>query len=172
VPHSPLPRTSVATALAVCLANWLVPGLGYVLCRDVTRGVILFITINACFAIGLYFGGYILIPPSWTPTNPNFNLVTVLTYLVQAFHGGGWLALQALHHVSAGDTEALFNLKRMAASTYSDLGAFHLVVAGGLNYFASVRLYDLLAGSPELTQEPSAKGASGAPQTPESAGGN
>lgn len=138
--------------MALCLANWLVPGLGFVLTKDVARGVILFVVINACFAIGLFLGGYILPPLSWTPFSPNFNLVAILTYLAQFFHGGGWLALQYLQNLAAGDPEANFNMQRLGAMTYSDLGAFHLVVAGSLNYFSTVRLYDLLAGNPELSQ--------------------
>ena len=141
-------------ALALCAANWLIPGLGYILSRDMARGATLFILINLCFAIGILMGGYILAPVSWAPFTPNFNLVGILTYLSQAFHGGGWLGLQGLQRAAASDTSAYFNLTALGSKPYADLGAFHLVVAGGLNYFATVRLWDLLAGNPQLSQAP------------------
>ena len=153
VAQQPLPRISVPAALGLCLLNWLIPGLGFALCKDWRRACVLFVLINICFAIGVLLGGTILPPLSWKPFTPDFNVVAVLTYLSQSFHGAGWLVLQALHGAAAETPDAYFNLRRMAASTYGDLGSFHLVVAGGLNYFATVRLYDLLAGSPELTQE-------------------
>jgi hypothetical protein len=137
--------------MVLCLLNWLVPGAGYIAVKDVARGVTLFVVINLCFAIGLMLGGYILEPASWRPLTPQFNLVGVLTYLSQAFHGGGWLLLRFLQDASADTPQAFFNIEHQAARTYADLGAFHLVAAGALNYFATVRLYDLLAGTPELS---------------------
>ena len=134
------------------MVNWLIPGAGFLLVRDYQRGVTLFLAINGCFAIGLLMGGYVLAPASFDPRAEGFNLVGLLTYLAQAFHGGGWLLLQGAQSAAADNPEAFFNLHRLAARTYSDLGAFHLVVAGCLNYFATMRLYDLVAGTPELTE--------------------
>ncbi len=93
-----------------------------------------------------------LAPASFHPRGEGFNLVGLLTYIAQAFHGGGWLALQTAQNAAAENPASFFNLHNLAARTYSDLGAFHLVVAGCLNYFATVRLYDLMAGTPELTE--------------------
>ncbi|MCC6546649.1 hypothetical protein IT570_05725 [Candidatus Sumerlaeota bacterium] len=140
-------------ALGLCVLNWLIPGLGFALCKDFRRAGVLFVLINLCFAVGVFFGGTVLLPLSWKPFTADFNVVAILTYLSQAFHGSGWLALQALHAAAESTPDAYFNLRHMAAKTFGDLGSFHLVVAGGLNYFATVRLYDLLAGSPEMTQE-------------------
>lgn len=130
--------------------NWLVPGLGYYLCGDRRRSLALFFIINGCFAMGLFYGGFIL-TPVWSFRDPEFNIVSLLTYIAQGFHGGGWLLTQALHLQASESASALFNLHRMSAKAYSDLGVFHMVVAGGLNYFATVRLFDLLAGNPDLT---------------------
>ncbi len=153
-----IPRTSKEKAFLYCFLNWLVPGLGYILCKDYPRGLTLLVLINACFVIGVFLGGYILPPLSWVPRNPEFNLVSILTYLSQAFHGSGWLGLQYLHEASSSDPEAYFSLTNLAGkSSYSDLGVFHLVVAGGLNYFATVRLYDLMAGTPELSESEAAE---------------
>lgn len=147
----PLPRTSIPAALGLCLLNWLVPGAGYIAVRDVPRGATLLVLTNAMLMIGIAGGGYVL-APAWSPKNPEFNVVAILTYLVESFHGGGWLALQALQKATAASPEAFFNLHRQSIRPFSDLGVFYLVVAGGLNYFATVRLYDLLAGAPELTE--------------------
>lgn len=102
-------------------------------------------------SVGIAMGGYIL-PPVWNFRNPDFNPVALLTYLVQMFHGSMWLGLQGLQHAAEGTPSAFFNMQRLAATnSYSDIGSFHLVVAGGLNYHSTVRLYDLLTGSPELS---------------------
>ncbi|MCC5877313.1 MAG: hypothetical protein JJU11_13910 [Candidatus Sumerlaeia bacterium] len=145
-----IPRLSMIPAMGLCLANWIVPGLGYLLVRDFARGLALLVLINGCFAMGLFYSGYVLVPV-FSYRDPEFNIVSLLTYISQAFHGGGWALLQGLHSLSGENGEGLFNLHRMASRPYSDLGVFHLVVAGGLNYFATVRLYDLLAGNPELS---------------------
>ena len=142
----------------MCIGNCLIPGLGFALCKDYSRAALLFVSLNGCYLAGMAWGGYVLAPQSWVPMTPEFNLVTALTYLTQAFHGSGWLLQQALQ--IAGGRQLLaeepgffarFALQRMGALPYSDLGCFHLIVAGGLNYFATVRLYDLTAGVPEMT---------------------
>ena len=140
------------------------PGAGYIVVRDIPRGATLMVLINAMLIIGIATGGYVLVP-AWSPKNPEFNIVAILTYLVEAFHGGGWLALHALQKSTAGSADAFFNLHRQSIRPFSDLGVFYLVVAGGLNYFSTVRLYDLLAGAPELTEsirvvQPQAEGES------------
>lgn len=124
-------------AVVLSLLNWLVPGTGYVLAGDVLRGAILFVLLNGCFALGLWWNGFILVPPAWK--DPSFNIVSFLTFVVQMFHGGGTLL-----EIWCSRTGNLPMLVRDPGATYSDLGALHLLVAGGLNYFASVRLFDLL----------------------------
>jgi hypothetical protein len=118
---------------------------------DLKRGAAFAVLIPAVFVAGIGYGGYIL-EPVWHFRNPEFNLVAVLTYVTQAFFGLGWLALQGLHLASEQSPESFFNLQRLAAThTFSDLGSFHLVVAGGLNYLSTVRLYDLLTGNEDLS---------------------
>ena len=103
------------------------------------------VLINLCFAIGVFLGGTILVPPL-SIRHPDFNLVSLLTYLAEALHGGGWVALQIAHGTAVSNPDGLFHLHRMAAKSFADLGTFHLVVAGCLNYFSTTRLYDLLTG--------------------------
>ncbi|CAN5248563.1 hypothetical protein BH09SUM1_BH09SUM1_10700 [soil metagenome] len=91
--------------------------------------------------------------PAFRWSDPEFNIVAILTYVTQSFFGSGWLFMLATHHAAAATPGAFFNLNRLAgANPWSDIGVLHFVVAGGLNYVATVRLYDLLAGSPELTE--------------------
>lgn len=146
-----IPRLPPQNALLICAANWLVPGLGFILVGDRARGVTLFVLLTACFVIGVLLGGYIL-QPTFSMRSPEFNLVAILTYLTQACFAGGWLALQGLHAAASGNPEGFFNLQRLAASNaYSDIGSFHLIVAGGMNYLSTIRLYDLLTGQSELS---------------------
>lgn len=148
---SPLPRLSTPEALILCALNWLVPGAGYLAVRDYARGLTFFAVINAILLAGVALGGYVL-TPVWHYRHPEFNLVAVLTYLTQALHGSGWLLLHALHGFAAQSPQSFFNIHAMSSRTYSDLGLFHLITAGGLNYYTTVRLYDLTAGNPKLTE--------------------
>lgn len=131
-------------AVGLALLNWLIPGAGYAAVGDFLRAGILCLIINLIFAIGLYLDGYLYVPSF--RLGPEFNIVAILTLAVQALHGGGTILLLAAAEVG-GPLGAL--LVRDPGAPYSDLGAFHLLVAGGLNYVASARLYDLLVGYEE-----------------------
>lgn len=152
-----LPRKGRIVAALLCVMNWLLPGTGYLAVGDTRRGLAQFAVINAVLLAGFAFGGYFL-PPVFSRNDPNFSLVSLLTFLVQFFHGGGW-ALASLAEAAAR-REAPLPLEALIlwfggrpGAVYSDLGQFHLVVAGGLNYYSTVRLYDLLAGNPDPNHE-------------------
>lgn len=149
-----MPRTSKPAALGLCVVNWFLPGLGFIAVGDRSRGLALFVGINGCFLAGLMLGGYVL-PPEWSTASPNFSIVACLTYIMQFFHGAGWAAANLCWGlVQEGSQNSIVNfLAGRPGATNSDLGAFHLLVAGGLNYFATMRLYDLLAGDPSLGDE-------------------
>lgn len=146
-----MPRVGVPSALGLCVVNWFLPGVGYFAAGDRVRGAILFVLLNGCFLVGLALGGYIL-PPEWSFKSPNFSIVACLTYVMQVFHGVGWavggICWNMAKSGEAGGVVAF--LAGRPGMTNSDLGSFHLLVAAGLNYFATVRLYDLLAGDPEV----------------------
>jgi len=127
-------------ALGYCVVNWLVPGAGYLLVRDWARGIGIMVLINGVFLLGLVFDGYMAIP-AMSPRDPSFNIFMALTFIVQLWHGGGVLAVFGAESMG-GPLAAL--LVRDPGGAYSDLGSFHFAVAGGLNYFATVRLYDLI----------------------------
>jgi len=140
---TPYPRKSKPVALCLALANWIIPGLGYFLVKDNRKAIGLFLIINGIFLLGLFaYDAYIYIP-SFVPRTPEFNIVAILTLLAQLCHGVGTVGLILLEKASGGE----FNLLvRDPGQTYSDIGSFHLLVAGVLNYFACMKLYDDLTG--------------------------
>ncbi|MGF1574085.1 MAG: DUF6677 family protein [Sumerlaeia bacterium] len=161
---TPVPNVelkSTPEALGYSLINWLVPGLGFILVGDRFRGLLLFFVINGIFGLGIFFDGYVYLPSF--KLGPEFNIVSILTFIVQGAHGLGAGLLLLL----SGGENFLSNIfVRSPGAPYSDLGSFHLLVAGGLNYFASVRLFDLLTGyeEPKSTKE---KAVSEKSETPE-----
>lgn len=145
--------------LGVCVLNWVLPGAGYLAAGDWRRGLALGALINSVFLAGMAFSGYVLVP-AFSPSDPTFNIFAVLTFIVQLFHGAGCLGYLALSQALPPATAAA--ILGHPGAAYADLGAFHMAVAGGLNYFACVRLWDFLRG--EATDEPagSASPAQGA----------
>lgn len=142
-------------ALALCLANWLVPGLGFFAAGDRRRAVWLFALIQGVFVAGLAFNGYVYLPPM-NPRGADFNIVATLTFIVQACNAGFSMLVLGAAKANLG------LLARDSGAAYADLGAFHLLVSGGLNYFATVRLYDLLTGRAEAEAQGEDKANSGA----------
>jgi hypothetical protein len=151
-------RQPLPVALGYCLANWLVPGVGFLLARDWARGIGILVLINGVFLLGLVFDGYMTVP-AMSPRDPSFNIFAALTFIVQLWHGGGVLAVFGAESMG-GALAGL--LVRDPGGAYSDLGAFHFAVAGGLNYFATVRLYDLMRSGDERAETPDDEPAEGA----------
>lgn len=67
-----------------------------------------------------------------------FNLVNILTFITQMFNGG--LGIISMLPDLAGPGAALLPYEESA--TYADLGAFYLLVSGGMNYFVIVSTWD------------------------------
>lgn len=133
-------RQPLPLAMGYCAANWLVPGLGFLLTRDWARGIGVMVLINGVFLLGLAYDGYLIVP-ALNPRDRAFNVFAALTFIVQLAHGGGFLAVYAAEQLG-GPLASL--LVKNPGAAYSDLGGFHFAVAGGLNYFATVRLWDLM----------------------------
>lgn len=129
----------------MCLLNLLIPGAGYLAARDVRRGVFLFLLLNGVFFLGLAYDGYMYVPP-FSRSNPAFNIVSLLIFIAEACHLGG-TALLIVAEKIGGALGGI--LVRNPGGAYSDIGTLHFVVGGILNYFATVRLWDLLAGNVE-----------------------
>lgn len=142
-------QTTTPIALGYCALNLVVPGAGFLAARDWVRGACLVALVNGVFLLGLMFNGYVVVP-AFSPKDPLFNVVSLLTFVMQAFHGGGCLAAI---WAQGADGAVAGLLARDAGAPFADLGAFHLLVAGGLNYFATVKLFDLLTGRDSWPEE-------------------
>lgn len=140
--HPPVPGGRLAGAI---LLNWLVPGSGFLLVGEAKRALALMLMFAAVFATGLGLRGGV-VKPEWNPKSETFNIINVLTFVVQM--GGGAPTLASLAAQPAPDVRAdtLSPLRRFFAGQEShaafDLGSFHLLLVGAMNYFACCFLFD------------------------------
>lgn len=115
-------------AVVAPLVGWLIPGGGHILLKRYVRGLLLFISVVAMFAIGLGMQGRIYKP-----------------------NGGDILdILGFVGDVGAG---ALYFLARimdwgnvMAANAAADYGKTFLIVAGLLNFIAAADAHHIALG--------------------------
>lgn len=123
--------------------NWVVPGSGWFLVGERVRAWALVLLLNGVFLLGLGLKGAVIVP-EFNFRSPTFNIINVLTFTVQVGAGGpSCLSLGARDLQSKGNDSApvrFFAGKESAA--VHDLGAFHLLLVGALNYFACCALYD------------------------------
>lgn len=133
-----LPRRTVPQAsVGLAIVNGLLPGAGYCVMGRWTRGLLQAGMVLATAAIGWSLHGGVAWP-SWSPEAADFNLINNLTFLVQLGGGLPMLGSLAANH---------FNftlLGGIAKAPYYELGSYYLVVAGAVNYFASLNFYDRL----------------------------
>jgi hypothetical protein len=127
--------------LPTMILSWLIPGYGFFRNGRKTRGLIFFVLLQLTFIIGVALKGSVLLPV-FNFRAPGFNLVNVLTFITQSFNGG--LALLSMLPEFLGPGAALLPYEE--AAPYADLGAFYLLVSGGLNYFVLVSTYDTFYG--------------------------
>lgn len=125
-----LPRIIVEIVL-----SWLIPGSGFLLHRQITRGIIILIVLSATFVLGLLLEGTVVFPV-WSPREEGFNVINILTFLSQM--GYGSLSLLCL----ASHTLGLSFFQGNQAGSFFDLASFYLIVAGGINYLMVFNFYD------------------------------
>ncbi len=118
------------SAVAVLVVAWLIPGGGHVWHGDVRRGVILFVTLMATFALGLAFGGRLF--PLQVESSE------WLVFLAAVAQWGLALPrfLAGLVGAGAGDVVAV---------TY-EYGNTFLMASGLLNALAALDAYDRARG--------------------------
>jgi hypothetical protein len=128
LPHAaPAVRSRVPSAI-VLFCGWLVPGAGHMLLGKWGRGLLLFVSIVAMFAIGLSLHGKIYIPNTGDPLDLlGFagDLGVGLPYVVARV--GGWGASTILLAIA-------------------DYGTKFIVSAGLLNLIAAVDAHSLATG--------------------------
>lgn len=128
------PRKSPAGPL---ILSWLIPGYGFMRNGYVARGIFFFVILQLTFLIGVALRGSVLLP-EFNFRSPSFNLVNILTFLTQIFNGG--LALLSILPEIFGRSAAVLPYEE--SHPFADLGAFYLLVSGGMNYFVLVSTYD------------------------------
>lgn len=130
------------------LLSWLIPGYGFFLNKRWKRGLFFFVTLQLTFLIGAFaFKGAVLMPEM--PGSPSFNVVSLLTFIVQMFNGG--LALLSLLPDIAGKSLAVLPYQEDYA--WADLGAFYILVSGGMNYFVLMSTYDNFCRDEAVTSD-------------------
>lgn len=148
---------------ALLLVNWLLPGMGWLLAGRGKRAASQAVLVGGTFIIGLVLHGGVAWP-AWSPSNPEFNLINNFTFLIQL--GAGGLALISLIAEHFGNAM----LGGVPSHAWYELGSYYLVVAGGINYFATTNLHDRLLASPsrfaeqEAAAEPANEVASAEPK--------
>ncbi len=139
-PDRPLSLGRVWTAVTV---NWLVPGMGYLVAGDRRRGWALVLLLNGAFLLGLGLRGGVVVP-DFNPRSAYFNVINVLSFTVQMGGGGPSLLSLAAHQMAPSGSHGAvtrFLAGEESAATF-DLGSFHLLLVGALNYFACCAIYD------------------------------
>jgi hypothetical protein len=115
-------------AAVVLIAGWLIPGAGHFLLRKPIRGILLFVSIVAMFAIGIALQGKVYSPNTG-------DLLDILGFVGQL--GAGLLYLFA----------RIFGWGASSVQiALADYGPKFIVVAGLLNVIAAVDAHSLANG--------------------------
>jgi hypothetical protein len=135
-PPPPTPAMPPASGWLVLL-NYLLPGAGFCAVGRRGRGLLQGTMVLVTVALGWSLHGGVAWP-SWSPQAMDFNLINNLTFLVQL--GGGLPNLASLVAHQLGWPL----LGGVPKDPYYELGSYYLVVAGAVNYFATLNFYDRL----------------------------
>ncbi len=139
--------TARRPAFGTMLLSWLIPGYGFMRNGLLARGIFFFVILEITFLLGTVLRGTVLVP-EFNFRDPAFNLVNILTFLAQVFNGG--LALISMLPEILGPGAAI--LPYQEDYVWADLGAFFLLVSGGMNYFVLVKTYDHFYAEPKQAQ--------------------
>ena len=126
--RAPSARPSIATLIRLCLAAWLIPGLGHLLLKRGWRALILFTSIVTMFALGLAMQGQF-----FSTNSPSY-----LEALGHYAELGVGLAMPAARFFGYAGGDPFF--------ASSDFGTAYLVAAGMLNVLAVLDCFDIAMG--------------------------
>jgi hypothetical protein len=118
----------ILTLVRLCVAAWLVPGLGHLLLRRRWRALILFISIITMFVLGLAMQGQFF-------STGSASLLQTLGYYGELCVG---LAMPGARFFGYSGGDPFF--------VSSDFGTAYLVAAGMLNVLAVLDSYDIAMG--------------------------
>ena len=121
-------RLPIITLVRLCVAAWLVPGLGHLLLGKKWRALILFASIMAMFALGLAMQGQFF-------STSSGSYLQTLGYYGELCVG---LAMPGVRFFGYSGGDPFF--------VSSDFGTAYLVSAGMLNVLAVLDCYDIAMG--------------------------
>ena len=121
-------RPSRAQLARLCIAAWLVPGLGHLLLGRKWRALILFVSILALFSLGLAMQGEFF-------SRSSGSYLQVLGYYGELCVG---IAMPAARFFGYSGGDPFF--------ASADYGTAYLVAAGMLNVLAVLDTYDIAMG--------------------------
>ena len=121
-------QPSLPTLVRLCVAAWLVPGLGHLLLRKQWRALILFASITIMFALGLAMQGQF-----FSTGTPSF--LETLGYYGELCVG---LAMPVAKFFGYSGGDPFF--------VSADFGTAYLVAAGMLNVLSVLDCYDIAMG--------------------------
>jgi len=143
-------RLPFGVGLLLTLASWIVPGSGFVVCRNYWRGLAIFALITTTFFLGLLLHGTVLIPDFYY-RSPSFNVVNLLTFIGQMGNGGA--SLFCLAH----DRWNWRILQSVETDPRFDLAMLYLLVSGCMNYFCVCNFYDRHVAAGQADRQQSAE---------------
>jgi len=165
-PGSQISSTPAPQSLWWVLPAWLIPGLGWWARGRNGRGWAQFFMVLITFAVGIRLHGGVAWP-SWSMSDPDFNLINNITLVIQLGAGLPALVSLAASHLAASQPQWSL-LGGVPQNPYYELGSYYLIVAGAVNYFAVCNLSDRLLRPtarflPEATTEVAKNPASPTP---------
>ena len=119
---------SLPTLVRLCVAAWLVPGLGHLLLRKPWRALLLFASITIMFALGLAMQGQFF-------SSSSASFLETLGYYGELCVG---LAMPAAKFFGYSGGDPFF--------VSADFGTAYLVAAGMLNVLSVLDCYDIAMG--------------------------
>ena len=134
------------------LLNWALPGAGFMLVGRIGRGAAQAGIVLGTFVIGLALSGGVMWP-AWHGMGQDIAIINNIVFLIQM--GGGLPALASL----LGNLGGVEWLGGLPWHPYYELGAYYLVVAGALNYYATCNFHDRLVSHNSRYQEQEGIGA-------------
>lgn len=116
-------------APVVALANWLVPGMGYLLIGQIARGLAVGLSILGLFVAGILIGGvHVIDPPNFVP-----GVSRVASVLQKPWYIGQFLSgAIGLYCGRIGPGQPASHAR------VSDIGTLYTAVAGMLNLIATI----------------------------------
>ena len=120
------PLTTMAVVAPI--VGWLIPGAGHILLKRYVRGLLLFISVAAMFAIGLGMNGRIYKPNGG-------DILDILGFVGDVGAGAFYFLARIMDWGNV-----------MAANAAADYGKTFLIVAGLLNFIAAADAHHIALG--------------------------